>query len=275
MVKYLVFVVIVCIGAQTYAQRKPNIKGNRNVVEVREDLPAFTSIELIDNLEVFIERGPTSGYSISADDNLIDILKFQVEGDKLIISSFYNVTAKKQLEITIFYEELNTIKLLDGKITTKSVLSADHLEVDVLGYSRVDLNAKASLLNIRMEGNSFGEFNVESDSLNIALKDKIEAQIYAIGETHAIEMQDSASALLEGTTEVLQLQLHGTSKLKAERMEATTVHANLDGSASGWVLATKALTLSSKGDTHTYLYGEPQITIADFLDTSELHKRKN
>ncbi len=275
MTKYIILVVLAFMCLQSYSQRKPNIKGNRNVVEVREDLPAFTSIELIDNLEIFIESAPSNGYSISADDNLIDILKFNVEGDKLTISSFYNVTAKKKLEITIYQNELTAITVHDGKIESKNLLTADQLEVNLLGYAKMELNAKASLLHLKMEGNSSGDFNLESDSLNISLKDKVDARMYIIGQSHSIEMENSASASLEGTTEALHVQLSGTSKLKAERMEASAVNATLMDSSSGWLFATQEIDLSLMGSTHTYLYGDGKITISEFLDTAELHKRKN
>ncbi len=258
---------------QAYSQRKPNIKGNRNVTEVREELPAFDKIELIDNLEVFVEGASTNAYTISGDDNLIDILKFKVEDRTLLISSFYNITSKKRLEITIYCNELVTLSMQDGTIKTRGSLSADRLDITASGYAKMELNAKAGLLNLHMEGNSSGDFNFESDSLNINLTDKVDARIFSIGERNTVELKKNASARLEGTAAVLQATIYGGAKLKAERLEANTIEATVQESTTAWLFAVEEFKLSSRGSARTYLHGSPQITISEFLNTSELLKR--
>ena len=48
--KNLITLIILLVCFQTFAQRKPKIKGNKSVIEVREVLPSFKAIELIDEL---------------------------------------------------------------------------------------------------------------------------------------------------------------------------------------------------------------------------------
>ncbi|MBT8283473.1 MAG: DUF2807 domain-containing protein, partial [Muriicola sp.] len=93
-----------CIGIQ--AQRKPKIKGNREVTEVIKSLPSFSSIEIRDDLDIVLKRAPEESYRITADDNLVDVLKFEVENGVLVVSSFYQITAKKELSIEISYAQL-------------------------------------------------------------------------------------------------------------------------------------------------------------------------
>ena len=88
--------VLLAVNVVAYAQRKPKIKGNRNVVEVKEDLPSFNAIRLDDNLEVYLQEGAAEGYVVEADDNLLDILKFRVVDGTLNISSFYNIRSRKK-----------------------------------------------------------------------------------------------------------------------------------------------------------------------------------
>ena len=71
----IIFFIAFCTLAVS-AQRKPKIKGNKSIVEVNEDLPFFNAIEVRDDLEIFLKETTIPGYSISADDNLIDILRF-------------------------------------------------------------------------------------------------------------------------------------------------------------------------------------------------------
>src|SRR5690606_8463298 len=106
-----------------FSQRTPTIKGNGKITEVTEVLPSFNALELVDNLDLFLEPSNETGYSISADENLIDVLKLKVEDKTLKISSYYKITSKKKLEITIRYNDLNKITLQDGTVGSKEVIS--------------------------------------------------------------------------------------------------------------------------------------------------------
>lgn len=272
--KHLALLFFVLVYFQSYAQRKPRISGNRNVVEVKKELPSFHTIELIDDLEILLQSSTENGYTVVADDNLIDILKFKVEEGILAISSFYNVTSKKKLEITINYTELTSIILRDGKMTTKDQLSADTLNVATYGYSNIELNAKVPAMNISMEGNSTGGFNVESDSLAITAKDRANLRLYGTMESCEIAVKGSAKVVLEGTVVEVDMDLVSGSELIANDLLANHVRANVQNDATLRIHAIDSITLKSKGKGRTFLYGEPKINILEFLDASELRKAK-
>jgi hypothetical protein len=256
------------------AQRKPKIKGNKDIVEVNEDLPFFNSIEVRDDLEIFLKETTIPGYSISADDNLIDILRFDVVDSTLVIRSFYKITTKKQLEITVNYNELKSIILQQGKIITKDMINSDKLNISAYGSSRLELNARASIMNIIMEGNSVGDFNLQSDSLDLMLRDKVNLNLYGITGKTNIEMYNNASAVVEGTADTLNIKLYGSSDLKAEKMEAGVISAGVEETTKARLYAYKNIELSSSGAAKTYLWGNPKIILNEFLNTSELYKRE-
>ena len=256
------------------AQRKPKIKGNKSIVEVNEDLPFFNAIEVRDDLEIFLKETTIQGYSISADDNLIDILRFDVVDSTLVIRSFYKITTKKQLEITVNFSELKSIIIQQGKIITKDMINSDELNISTYGSSKLELNARASIMNIIMEGNSTGDFNLQSDSLNLNLRDKVNLNLYGIVGKSNIEMYNNVSALVEGTADTLNIKLYGSSDLKAEKMEAGVINAGLEETTRARLYAYKSIELSSRGAAKTYLWGNPKIILNEFLNTSELYKRE-
>ena len=92
MKKFTLLVVVLFISVTGYTQRKPKIKGNKNVIEVREDLAPFTAIELVDDLDIVIQKASQEGYALELDDNLLDVLKFKVDGGVLKISSFSSIS---------------------------------------------------------------------------------------------------------------------------------------------------------------------------------------
>ncbi|MDF4202003.1 DUF2807 domain-containing protein [Maribacter sp. SA7] len=275
MKKFALLVIVLVISVNGYSQRKPKIKGNKNVIEVREDLEPFNAIELVDDLDIVIQKATTEGYALELDDNLVDVLKFKVDDGVLKISSFYNITGKKKLEITIFFQELNSIRMLNGKISMKDVISTDRLRVETFGTSRLELNATADIMDINMEEISSGDFNIASDSLNLTLKDRIDVKLYTTGASNNIYMYKNASAKVEGTSDYLMAKLYGNTSLKASDLQANYVLVVAEDSPDIEVRALNTLQLSSKGGTRTKLYGEPEITILDFLDTSRLEKERN
>ena len=202
----IVFSLLFCF--QTFSQRKPKIKGNKSVVNITESFkPAFNAIELNDNLEIFLAKSNQEGYTVTADDNLIDVLKFRVKDSTLVISSFYKITSKKKLEITIKYYELNSVTVREGKVKMDDSIETDELTIKIYGSAKVELNAETLYTNLIMEGNSSGDFNIQSDSLNIILKDRVDARIYAVTKNNMIQLNANADASIEGATHTMSVHL--------------------------------------------------------------------
>ena len=275
MMKKLVVLLLLMSHVGVMAQRKPKIKGNRSVTEVKEELPAFNGIELKDDLDIELIKAPLEGFKVVGDDNLMDILKFKVEDSTLYISSFYKIRSKKKLEITIYYNDLVRIVQEDGKLISKESIATDILDIEVVGDSRMELNASAGLVRLQMMDKTSGDFNLAADSLNVVMKDRSDARIYAVGQSSYIELQSNASAGFEGTVDTLQVETRDNTDLKAERYEAKVIKAKLENSTSAHLRAFEDLELITNGSSKAYIYANPKITILEFLDTSELIKRKD
>lgn len=270
----LLFITAMIFCFQVSAQRKPKIKGSRIVTDEQENLPPFNTIELKDDLEVRLRKAPQEGYAVTADDNLIDVLKFKVEDSILTISSFYSVTSKKKLEITVNYTDINSLILHAGDIRMDGAIITDELKVHVLESAKLQLNAEASRITINMEGNSSGDFTLKGEELNFDLKDRADATIYAVSDTSNLKMYANASAKLEGTVGDFIINLSESSSLKGKGLESEKVVVNLQDSSSAEVNVKSTLELTSSGSSKTYVYGDGKIEIIEFLDTSELHREK-
>ncbi|MEM9142184.1 MAG: DUF2807 domain-containing protein [Bacteroidota bacterium] len=273
--KNLVFCIVLLFCVQGYTQRKPKIKGNRTVVEVRENLPPFNAIILKDDLEVVLRKSFEEGYTLQADENLVDVLKFEVTDYTLVISSYYKITSKKKLDIVINYKELESVTQYNGKLSTADIVSADVLRIATSGPARLELSADAILTQLAMEDISSADLTLTTDSLEVDLRDRIDARIYTTSESIAVSMKKNATARMEGVSGDLQVELVESAKLKAEKLESSVVRVTIQESADAQVYAMDRLELSSKGSSKTDLYGNPKIEILEFLDTSKLHKQKD
>lgn len=268
----IVFSLLFCL--QSFSQRKPKIKGNKHVITLSKSLPAFNTIELLDDLEIVLSHSNKEGYSLTIDDNLVDVLKFKVKDSTLVISSFYKITSKKKLEITINYYELSKLIIRDGKLKMSDVIESDELSIYTYDSAKVQLNAETVYTNLIMEGNSSGDFNIQSDSLNVTLKDRVDTRIYAVTDANTIEMTGSSAVTMDGNVYAMRVHLFDKANLRAKKMQAEGVELILEGSPSAKVFASSEFELTSKGSSKAYLSGAAKIDIVEFLDTSELHKEK-
>src|SRR5690606_33073718 len=120
------------------------------------------------------------------------------------------------------------------------------------GYSKSNLQVNAAVIDVSMKDNSTADMNLKCDSLNIDLRDKADARIYSVSETGNVQLQENARATLEGTVDSLQLGLLDNSYVQANKLEAGTIKAVLEGNCHAEINAVNELQLSSQGSSKTY-----------------------
>lgn len=257
------------------AQRRPKIKGNRSVIEITQELPPFNALELVDNLEVTVKKSFGEEVSITADDNLVDVLKFEVVDSTLVISSFYDIVSKKKLDITVGYKELKSITLKDGKVEGNGLLASDELYVSTFGRSELKLDTSGFFAEIVAEDTSKLEMNVDVDSLVVGMRQRADGFLYLTGGSTQLTLEENASLTAEGTTEYCTITMTSNSKLKADRLETAEASLVAKASAFARINAYRTFSLNAEADSRTHLYGNPKITINAFLDRAQLVKKED
>lgn len=272
--KKIVILILITFPILSNAQRKPKIKGSRIVSELSEELPPFNAIVLNDDLDIRLNKALGPGYHLIADDNLIDILKFEVQEGTLVISSYYNITAKKQLEITINYTDLQAITVKNGSVVSNEVIDTEQLFVDGFNNTKLDIRANAAVMDINLEDTSSGTFNVEVDSLNVNLGARSDAYVYAQMDSGALDLEGNSSLTIEGTSDRLQANILDYAKYKGETMEVGSYQLIISGNSNARVYAFRDIAIKATQDARIYLYGTPKIAIDEFLDTVQLIKKE-
>jgi hypothetical protein len=272
-IKLSVFIICFLVGSFAFSQRKPKIRGSKVVVEVHKDLDPFSVIELEHDLDVDFVKSADYGFKLNIDDNLVDVLEFRVVDGVLSIDSFYNITAKKKLEITVYYNELHSLIVREGKIKIEDVIDTNYFKVESFGSSKVEFNANVDLLELFMKDNSSANLIVNADSLNISLEDRADARLHAVNKSANVELYKNADLKIEGECSFLTAHLYENSDLNAENFETSETNLFVEKYSKANVRAVNILNLSSRDSADTYFYGEGSINIIEFLNTSKLSKR--
>ncbi|MEJ6547305.1 MAG: DUF2807 domain-containing protein [Flavobacteriaceae bacterium] len=267
---------LLLLGTQVVkAQKKPKIKGNRIVAPYNASLDAFHTIVLNEDLKINVVAADSSSVAILADDNLPPVFKFLVKDSVLIISTYYTITASKQLDITLFTPTLDSISMVSGKIG----ITLDPRFKSVKAYASGDTNLSVAgniaYLSLSLDEKAFAVVNGVFDVFSLKMKDRAVATIYSdISENAQLQLSDKAGVKWGGTVAHLSAALLGSTHLDALELEATEAVVNASGSAKTELYVISHLTYFAKEESQLDLYGLPKIDLLEFSGTAQLKKKR-
>jgi hypothetical protein len=134
--KQLLLFVFLLSSVTNFAQKKEKVKGSKIVTMSQKEVANFKSIEVEDNLEVFLVKGNECSLEIEADDNLHEYIEYKLLGSNLRITTTRDLSSFKKLSIRITYNndldmviakhETNVTALSDVDLSTITFKSYDY-----------------------------------------------------------------------------------------------------------------------------------------------------
>ncbi len=122
------------------------IKGNRNVVsEDRKITSNFTEIKVSQGIQVFLTQGNDIEINVEADENIIDLLITEVNGDVLKIYFDKNVSRAKAKNVYLTVDKITRIKVSSGAhVKSEGTIRAKTLKLSSTSGSGLKLNLNAT-----------------------------------------------------------------------------------------------------------------------------------
>ncbi|MFT4790561.1 MAG: hypothetical protein ACI9KR_000165 [Arcticibacterium sp.] len=267
---------LLLLGTQVVkAQKKPKIKGNRIVAPYNASLDAFHTIVLNEDLKINVVAADSSSVAILADDNLPPVFKFLVKDSVLIISTYYTITASKQLDITLFTPTLDSISMVSGKIGITLDPRFKSVKAYASGGTNLSVAGNIAYLSLSLDEKAFAVVNGVFDVFSLKMKDRAVATIYAdVSENAQLQLSDKAGVKWGGTVAHLSAALLGSTNLDALELEATEAVVNASGSAKTELYVISHLTYFAKEESQLDLYGLPKIDLLEFSGTAQLKKKR-
>tara|TARA_B110000459_G_C16507811_1_gene446482 strand:+ start:56 stop:904 length:849 start_codon:yes stop_codon:yes gene_type:complete len=256
------------------AQKVPKIKGNRIVAPYNAPLEPFSAIVLDNALRLNLVASDTTGVSMIADDNLPPVFKFQVTDSVLYISTYYQITASKQLDITLLTPNLDRVAISSGELglTLDPRFKKTHLALS--GNATVAVAGTVPSLSVSVAEKSFVNINGSFTSLSLRLTGRATATIYGdVSDTAQLNMQDKASLKWGGTLAFLTASFEGTSQLDGTDLSINEASVHASGKSKIDLYILSHLTYFSKQESQLDLYGTPRIDLLEFSGTSVLRKK--
>lgn len=268
----LALVILVTININ--AQKKEKIKGNKEVVEVYENLNSYNEVVISDGLEINIMQAVTEGYRLKTDSNLINTIKFEVIDSVLQIYTSSKITSSKSLEIYLTCKGLNKITLKnDSELNGQNVINAEDLKMVCLDDSKFDLDVNSKVFSLQLNNSSKGKINLRSINTTMVLNDNSDLKGSLSIENLDLTLNKKADMNIAGNCDNLNLITSGSTDVKAKDLLATNIMLNASNSSNIYIRASKFLSLYAKGKSYIYVYGNPEIKVEGLNDKSQIIKK--
>jgi hypothetical protein len=198
-----------------------SVKGSGTVKEETREVADFSGVEVGSSIQATIAIGSKS-VKLSADDNLLPLIKTEVRDGRLMASLEPNVSIQTNnpIKLTLSTPKLDYVGASGASRVTAAVSTTDRFGLDSSGASHVVI-----------AGLSTGALSVEGSG--------------------------ASNITLSGQCKSLKLGLSGASNLKAQELSADTVQVDISGASRGEVRTSGTVKGDVSGASSLHVAGSP------------------
>ena len=273
----LAFLFVICCVSMTSAQDDEKIKGDRNVTIKQTYIDPFNKIIVGEDFSVEIIYNSKASVEIETDDNLHQYIEFGVNAGVLTFKTTKRITSSKRMNIKVNYGDgLESIETLENaEIRSLTSLELKNATLKTSGSSKAYLNIRTAKFDYTSSDKARSKLNVTSTSATLVFSDNCKVEALINTKTAKIDLNQKASANIEGVTEDLTLRSDLSSSFNGKEFATTTCDLIVEGNSSATTRVASTLTIETSGSSEVYIYGNPKITLNKFSGSSKLQKKEN
>ena len=263
-------------AAISFGQKKEKVKGSKIVKMEQKQTGDFESLEVEDNLEVFLVKGNECGLEIEADDNLIPLVEYKLAGNNLRISTSKDLSSFKKLSVRVTYtDKFNMVIAKDEtNITALSDITLNNITFKSYDYAKLFLNAKTKVFTLMANDKSKIELNLKSEKTAIDLSKSAYVKALISSGEMRFDMYQKSSAEVEGDILDLKLRLDNNADFTGKKLTCKNAALETAAYAKGSISVNNIATIDASGNSELHIYGEPvKYDIKRFADSAQLEKK--
>lgn len=273
--KISILLVTLLVTSFSFGQKKEKIKGSKIVTVAVKELNSFENIEVSDIFEVFLVKGTKPSIEIEADDNLHEIINFEVTGNTLKINTVKEPFSYKKFAVRINYS--NDLQLITARneVEIKALADIELEKITIKNYnnSKSFLNVKSNYFALILDDKAEAEINVKAESTSLELSKNSELKALIASPELKLDMYQKSIATIEGTATIAKMRLDNNSHLNAPKLVIGSLEVETDSYAKCEINVSSAITIAAGGKSQIELWGEQKITIKKFTNNTTLYKK--
>ncbi|HEX8268790.1 MAG TPA: DUF2807 domain-containing protein [Flavobacterium sp.] len=251
------------------------VKGSKIVTLAQREIGNFDSLEISDNLEIFLVPGTQAALEIEADDNLHDLIAIELSAGTLRLSAKQEVTSSKKFSVKITYT--SDLKMVIAKensvVTALADMALDNLTLKALQSSKFYATVKSKKFTLMADDRSKCEFNITSAEATVELSKNSSMKALISAENLIFDMYQKSLANIEGDISDLKLRLDNNANFTGRNLTSKNAEIITEGYSNGSIMVTTAATITATGKSELELHGDPKIDLIKFTDNAVLRKK--
>lgn len=265
------------LSVATIAQKKEKVKGSKTVKLEQKQVDKFESLEVEDNLEVFLVKGNECALEVEADDNLIEFVEYKVNGNNLRISTSKDISSYKKLSVRVTYtDKFNMVIAKDEtNVTALSDVVLNDITFKSYDYAKLFLNAKTKNFTLMANDKSKIELNLKSEKTAIDVSKSAYVKALISSSDMRFDMYQKSSADLEGDVIDLKIRLDNNTEFNGKKLIGKNTSIETASNAKAYINVSNIVTLDASGDSEIEVFGDPvKYELKRFTDTATIKKKQ-
>ena len=252
------------------------IKGSKIVTISVKEVESFENVEIEEFLDVYFVKSEKQSIEIEADDNLHDIISYNVLGNTLKLTALKQPTSEKKFTVRVNYtDSLKTIVARhESKINALAEIKLENITVKNFDKSQSFLNIRSTNFTLIMTDKSKAEINVKADKTIVELSKDAKIKGLIASPEAKIDLYQKAEAEIEGDSQIAKIRLDNNSSLIAKKYTVKDMELVAESYTKCSVNAQKSIEISASGKTEIDLLGEPKVDLKVFTNMAILAKKE-
>lgn len=275
MKKCSVLLLVFLVSAFALAQNSEKIKGSKIVTIENKEIDDFDSLEVGDNIEVYLDRGEKSELKIEADDNLQSIIKIDLSTNTLRLSTSKIATNYKKLIVRVTYtKELKLITAKDESIINAiQEIQLDDITFKAKDNSTLNLNVNSQRFFLQSDDKSKTELNLKSEIATVELSKNATLKALISSPALKCDLYQKAKATLEGDVTNANIRLDNNSVFIGNNLVVKNAELLAESYSNCNINVNTNIIIDASGNSEIKIYGEPKVEIKRFTDNATLNKK--
>ena len=128
------------------------VKGSGHVITEQREASGFHGVDVGGVYQVDVTAGKDYSVTVEADDNLVPLIRTEVDGGILKIQSDRRISPKSNIRVTVTMPNIDSVEVSGVANVTVNGVKGDDLSIDSSGASKVAVNGESTKLNVEVSG---------------------------------------------------------------------------------------------------------------------------
>ena len=193
-----------------------SVQGSGNIQTEKRNIADFKAIEVGGVIEVEVVAQKDFSVEVEADDNLLQFIKTEINGNTLEIKTEKRLSSKNPIRIRINAPNIESLEVSGVSKLTLTNLKNDSLKVDTSGASKVKVDGETKNLDVELSGASrLDAENLKSENVSVDASGASNANVFVAGDLK-VDLSGASHVTYSGNPKNLEKSTSGASSVKGK-----------------------------------------------------------